>query len=50
MTALLDVMSLEKPPTRFLSQDMLVPMLFGPRKPLLQGPPLAEHERKSAVS
>ncbi|GAA1428982.1 FAD-dependent monooxygenase [Streptomyces thermospinosisporus] len=50
MTALLDVMSLEKPPTRFLSRDMLVPMLFGPRKPLLQGPPLAEHERKSAVS
>ncbi|MGW8065208.1 FAD-dependent monooxygenase [Streptomyces ziwulingensis] len=48
--ALLDVMSLEKRPTRLFSPDMLVPMLFGPRKPPLHGPPLSEAERKNAVS
>jgi 2-polyprenyl-6-methoxyphenol hydroxylase-like FAD-dependent oxidoreductase len=46
--ALLDVMSLEKPATRLFSADMLVPMLFGPKKPHLQGPPLTEAERKAA--
>ncbi len=50
MGALLDVMSLEKPPTRLFSPDMLVPMLFGPRKPPLEGPPLRDAERKSATS
>ncbi|MFJ9906203.1 NAD(P)/FAD-dependent oxidoreductase [Streptomyces sp. NPDC101152] len=46
--ALLDVMSLEKPATRLFSPDMLVPMLFGPKKPHLAGPPLTEAERKAA--
>ncbi|MFG2133637.1 NAD(P)/FAD-dependent oxidoreductase [Streptomyces sp. NPDC048751] len=46
--ALLDVMSLEKPPTRLFSPDMLVPMLFGPKRAHLDGPPLTEAERKSA--
>ncbi|MEW2121939.1 FAD-dependent monooxygenase [Streptomyces sp. NPDC005474] len=48
--ALLDVMSLEKPATRLFSSDMLVPMFFGPRKPHLQGAPLDEGERKTAIS
>ncbi|MER6420655.1 FAD-dependent monooxygenase [Streptomyces sp. NPDC001137] len=47
--ALLDVMSLEKPATRLFSPDMLIPMLFGPKKPHLQGPPLTEPERKTAA-
>ncbi|MGX1541532.1 FAD-dependent oxidoreductase [Streptomyces adustus] len=47
--ALLDVMSLEKPATRLFSPDMLLPMLFGPRKPFLEGPPVTEAERKSAM-
>ncbi|MFD7876650.1 FAD-dependent oxidoreductase [Streptomyces sp. NPDC059766] len=47
--ALLDVMSLEKPATRLLSPDMLLPMLFGPPKPFLQGPPMTEAERNSAM-
>ncbi|MEV2216507.1 FAD-dependent monooxygenase [Streptomyces sp. NPDC050997] len=47
--ALLDVMSLEKPATRLFSADMLVPMLFGPKKPHLEGPPLTEEERKAAT-
>lgn len=49
MAALLDVMSLEKPATRLFSPDMLLPMLFGPKKPYLQGPPLTEAERKTAI-
>ncbi|MGY0067444.1 FAD-dependent oxidoreductase [Streptomyces sp. QTS137] len=49
MAALLDVMSLEKPAIRLFSSDMLVPMLFGPKKPHLQGPPLTEAERKTAI-
>ncbi|MFE2581420.1 FAD-dependent oxidoreductase [Streptomyces sp. NPDC059378] len=47
--ALLDVMSLEKPATRLFSPDMLLPMLFGPHKPFLQGPPMTEAERNSAM-
>ncbi|MCX4539338.1 FAD-dependent monooxygenase [Streptomyces sp. NBC_01565] len=43
--ALLDVMSLEKPATRLFSADMLVPMLLGPKRPHLQGPPLTDAER-----
>jgi 2-polyprenyl-6-methoxyphenol hydroxylase-like FAD-dependent oxidoreductase len=43
--ALLDVMSLEKPALRLFSPDMLVPMLFGPRRPHLEAPPLTEAER-----
>ncbi|PZH20056.1 pyridine nucleotide-disulfide oxidoreductase [Streptomyces sp. NTH33] len=50
MGALLDVMSMEKPATRLFSKDMLIPMLFGPKKPHLQGPPLSEAERKAAAS
>ncbi|MEV0635252.1 FAD-dependent monooxygenase [Streptomyces sp. NPDC050619] len=49
MGALLDVMSLEKPATRLFSPDMLIPILFGPKKQHLQGPPLTEAERKAAV-
>ncbi|WP_112465906.1 FAD-dependent monooxygenase [Streptomyces triticisoli] len=49
MGALLDVMSLEKPATRLFSPDMLIPMLLGPKKPHLQGPPLTEAERKTAL-
>ncbi|MFC7917978.1 FAD-dependent oxidoreductase [Streptomyces sp. NPDC057386] len=45
MGALLDVMSMEKPATRLFSKDMLIPMLFGPRKPHLQQPPLRDDER-----
>jgi 2-polyprenyl-6-methoxyphenol hydroxylase-like FAD-dependent oxidoreductase len=48
--ALLDVMSLERPPTRLFSPDMLWPMLFGRTKPHLQGPPLRGDERKAARS
>ncbi|MET7289954.1 pyridine nucleotide-disulfide oxidoreductase [Streptomyces sp. NPDC005573] len=48
--ALLDVMSLERPATRLFSPDMLLPMLFGPRRPHLQGPPLTDEERESATS
>ncbi|MEU6254244.1 FAD-dependent monooxygenase [Streptomyces sp. NPDC047043] len=47
--ALLDVMSLERPATRLFSPDMLIPMLFGPRRPHLQAPPLTETERKTAT-
>jgi 2-polyprenyl-6-methoxyphenol hydroxylase-like FAD-dependent oxidoreductase len=50
MGALLDVMSMERPPTRLFSRDMLVPMLFGPKKPHLQGPPISEAERRAARS
>ncbi|MDI6516778.1 FAD-dependent monooxygenase [Streptomyces coelicoflavus] len=49
MAALLDVMSLERPATRLFSRDMLIPMLIGPKRPHLQGPPLSDAERKSAV-
>jgi 2-polyprenyl-6-methoxyphenol hydroxylase-like FAD-dependent oxidoreductase len=45
--ALLDVISLEKPATRLFSPDMLVPMLFGPKRPLLQRPPLTDRERRT---
>lgn len=48
--ALLDVMSLEKPATRLFSPDMLVPMLFGPKKPYLREPPLSDAERKTVGS
>ncbi|MER5570357.1 FAD-dependent monooxygenase [Streptomyces goshikiensis] len=48
--ALLDVMSLERPATRLFSLDMLLPMVFGPKRPHLAGPPLSDAERKSALS
>lgn len=48
LSALLDVMSLEKPATRLFSPDMLIPMLFGPRKPFLSRAPLSEREWKNA--
>ncbi|EFL19555.1 FAD-dependent monooxygenase [Streptomyces sp. C] len=47
--ALLDVMSLEKPATRLFSPDVLVPLLFGPKKPHLQAPPLTDAERRAAA-
>ncbi|MGW6954237.1 NAD(P)/FAD-dependent oxidoreductase [Streptomyces chartreusis] len=50
MAALLDVMSLEKPATRLFSWDMIRPMLLGPKKPPLQGPPVTEAERTAALS
>jgi hypothetical protein len=49
MEALLDVMSLERPSIRLFSPDMLIPMLIGPRRPHLQGPPLTEAERRTAL-
>ncbi|GLX19769.1 FAD-dependent oxidoreductase [Streptomyces lavendulae] len=48
--ALLDVMSLSKPATRLFSPDVLVPMLFGPKKPHLQAPPLTDAERRAAAA
>ncbi|MFE1556080.1 FAD-dependent monooxygenase [Streptomyces sp. NPDC058734] len=48
--ALLDVMSLSKPATRLFSPDVLVPMLFGPKKPHLQEPPLTAAEREAAAA
>jgi 2-polyprenyl-6-methoxyphenol hydroxylase-like FAD-dependent oxidoreductase len=50
MNALLDVMSLEKGPTRLFSYDMLIPMLLGPKKPQLPGAPLSDTERKAATT
>lgn len=50
MAALLDVMSLEKPATRLFSSDMLRPMLFGPRKQPLAGPPITDEERQAATA
>ncbi|MGC2998627.1 hypothetical protein ACPF8X_09645 [Streptomyces sp. G35A] len=50
MAALLDVMSPGKPAARLFTPHMLIPMLLGPRQPRLQGPPLAEAERKAVVS
>ncbi|WP_424217272.1 FAD-dependent oxidoreductase (plasmid) [Streptomyces sp. BI20] len=47
--ALLDVMSLEKPATRLFSPDMLVPMVFGPKRPHLSKAPLTSAELKSVV-
>ncbi|MFJ6659946.1 FAD-dependent monooxygenase [Streptomyces sp. NPDC091377] len=46
--ALLDVMSMEKPATRLFSPDMLIPMVFGPRKPRLDSAPLTDRERRTA--
>ncbi|MCS0603098.1 FAD-dependent monooxygenase [Streptomyces sp. LP11] len=46
--ALLDVMSMEKRATRLFSPDMLIPMLFGPRRPHLAEPPITEAERTAA--
>lgn len=43
--ALLDVMSLERRPTRLFSADMLWPMLFGRKRPLLSSAPLTSAER-----
>ncbi|MFD0353986.1 FAD-dependent monooxygenase [Streptomyces sp. NPDC127110] len=48
--ALLDVMSLSKPATRLFSPDVLVPMLFGPKRPHLQEPPLTAAERRAATA
>ncbi|MEW2318940.1 NAD(P)/FAD-dependent oxidoreductase [Streptomyces bauhiniae] len=49
LAALLDVMSLSRPATRLFSPGMLIPMLFGPRRPFLTGAPLTEEERKAVV-
>lgn len=46
--ALLDVMSLEKPPSRLFAPDMLWPMLFGRKKSLLTVPPLTKDEVHAA--
>ncbi len=50
LRALLDVMSLDRPATRLFSADMLVPMLLGPKRPPLPGPPLTDTERASVTS
>ncbi|MFJ6841084.1 NAD(P)/FAD-dependent oxidoreductase [Streptomyces griseoluteus] len=49
LAALLDVMSLSRPATRLFSPGMLLPMLFGPRRPFLTAAPLTEEERKAVV-
>ncbi|WP_405550537.1 NAD(P)/FAD-dependent oxidoreductase [Streptomyces sp. NBC_01171] len=49
LAALLDVMSLSRPATRLFSPDMLLPMLFGPKRAFLDKAPLSDEERKSAV-
>ncbi|WP_030813554.1 NAD(P)/FAD-dependent oxidoreductase [Streptomyces sp. NRRL F-2799] len=49
LAALLDVMSLSRPATRLFSSDMLLPMLFGPKRAFLEKAPLSDEERKSAV-
>ncbi|MEU9924024.1 FAD-dependent monooxygenase [Streptomyces griseoluteus] len=49
LAALLDVMSLSRPATRLFSPGMLLPMLFGPKRPFLTGAPLTEEERKAVV-
>ncbi|MGI5193474.1 FAD-dependent oxidoreductase [Streptomyces sp. CA-288835] len=41
---LLDVMSMEKEPTRLFGPDMLALVYFGRKKPRLSGPPLTEKE------
>ncbi|MGX1494949.1 hypothetical protein RKD41_007208 [Streptomyces tendae] len=46
--ALLDVMSLRRPPTRLFSTDMLWPMLVGRKRPQLDAPPLRPDEWHSA--
>ncbi|MFC7991996.1 NAD(P)/FAD-dependent oxidoreductase [Streptomyces pilosus] len=46
--ALLDVMSLERPPARLFSADMLWPMIIGRRKAQLTEPPLSHKEREAA--
>jgi 2-polyprenyl-6-methoxyphenol hydroxylase-like FAD-dependent oxidoreductase len=47
---LLDVMSMESPPARLLMPDMLALVYLGRKRPLLEGPPLTEHERKAATT
>ncbi|MFK0154247.1 NAD(P)/FAD-dependent oxidoreductase [Streptomyces sp. NPDC090493] len=48
LAALLDVMSLERAPTRLFSADMVWPMLVGRKKTQLSGPPLGDDERQAA--
>ncbi|GAA5706172.1 putative epoxidase LasC [Streptomyces avermitilis] len=48
LRVLLDVMSMEAPPTRLLMPDMLARVYLGRKKPLLAGPPLTQQERKAA--
>jgi hypothetical protein len=48
--ALLDVMSLGKPATRPFSPALLIPILFGPKKPRLTTAPLTDAERKTTVA
>jgi 2-polyprenyl-6-methoxyphenol hydroxylase-like FAD-dependent oxidoreductase len=45
---LLDVMSMERPATRLMRPDMLLLLLLGRKKPLLDGPPLTEAELRAA--
>ncbi|MFF1513643.1 FAD-dependent oxidoreductase [Streptomyces sp. NPDC058305] len=47
LRALLDVMSMERAPVRLLAPDMLWRVFLGRKKPLLDGPPLTDGERKS---
>lgn len=49
LRVLLDVMSMEAPPARLLMPDMLALVYLGRKKPLLDGPPLTEAERKAAT-
>ncbi|PSM45247.1 pyridine nucleotide-disulfide oxidoreductase [Streptomyces dioscori] len=47
---LLDVMSMEKPPSRLLMPDMLALVCLGRKKPHLAGPPLTDREREAATA
>ncbi|MFF3448648.1 FAD-dependent oxidoreductase [Streptomyces sp. NPDC002667] len=48
LRALLDVMSMQRPPARLLAPDMLFRVFLGRKQPLLDEPPLTEEERKAA--
>ncbi|MFI9645357.1 FAD-dependent oxidoreductase [Streptomyces sp. NPDC052040] len=49
LRVLLDVMSMEAPPSRLLMPDMLALVYLGRKKPPLDGVPLTEQERKAVL-
>ncbi len=50
LRVLLDVMSMETSPARLFMPDMVALVYLGRKKPLLDGPPLTEPERRAAVA
>ncbi|MCN9241560.1 FAD-dependent monooxygenase [Streptomyces sp. RY43-2] len=50
LRVLLDVMSMEAPPARLFRPDMLALVCLGRKKPLLDGPPLTERERRAVAA